>query len=83
MAVLDFPASTIDQVIEKVLDMDKAQNSNNMLMEALQKVLPNEEALILAGGELHNMPKLWRLDFGVQNPRNWHGQAPEQTHSYR
>ena len=36
LVVLDFGTSTIDQVIDKVLDMDWAQHSNNMIMGALQ-----------------------------------------------
>ena len=45
LAVLDFTKSTIDQVIEKVLDMDRLWNSNNMSMEALQKALLTKEEL--------------------------------------
>ena len=45
LVVLDFRTSTINQIIDRVLDMDRAQNGNNMLMGALQRVLPKEEDL--------------------------------------
>ena len=45
LAVLDFKTSMIDQVIYQMLDMDRTQNCNNMLMGALQWALPKEEDL--------------------------------------
>ena len=45
LSVLDFQTNTIDQVIDRVLEIDRAQNSNYMAMGALQRALPREEDL--------------------------------------
>ena len=45
LAVLDFRMSTIDEVIDRVFDMDSAQNGNCMAMGTLQRALPKEEEL--------------------------------------
>ena len=45
LAVLDLSTSTIDQVIDWVLDMDQAHIGNHMVMGALQRKLPKEEDL--------------------------------------
>ena len=45
LAILDFQTNTIDQVIYRVLEMDRAQNNNYMAMGALQRVLPREKDL--------------------------------------
>ena len=45
LAVLDFRTSIVDDVIEQVLEMDRAQNNNYMAMRALKHALPREEEL--------------------------------------
>ena len=45
LVVLDFKTSTIDQVIYRVLDMDRAQNGNHLSMRALQQALSTKEDL--------------------------------------
>ena len=42
LAILDFQTNTIDQVIYRVLEMDRAQNNNYMAMGALQRTMPKE-----------------------------------------
>ena len=36
LSVFDFRTNTIDEVVDRVLEMDRAQNSNHMAMGALQ-----------------------------------------------
>ena len=45
LAVLDFKTDTIEQVIDRVLDMAKAHNRNKMSMASLQSVLQKEQEL--------------------------------------
>ena len=45
LVVLDFRTSTIDEVTDRVPDMDRAQNGNYMAMGALQCALPRKEEL--------------------------------------
>ena len=45
LVVLDFRTSTINLVIDRVLNMDRAQNNNIMLMGTFQRALPKEEEL--------------------------------------
>ena len=45
LVVPHFKANTLEQVIDRVIDMDRTQNSNTMLMEALRRALPKEEKL--------------------------------------
>ena len=45
LVFLDFTTNNIDQVIDRVLDMDQAQNCNTMMMGTLQRALSKEEEL--------------------------------------
>ena len=45
LAVVDFKTNTIDQVIDRVLNMERAQNGNHLTMRTLQQALPTEEDL--------------------------------------
>ena len=54
--------STIKQVIDKVCDMDRAQNSNNMIMGALQRALPKSPSSLV-----HNLPEPRPFKSGMHN----------------
>ena len=45
LVVLDFWTSTIDEVIDRVRDMDRALNEDYTVTGALQCTLPREEDL--------------------------------------
>ena len=55
LVVLDFRTSTVDKVIDRVLEMDRAQNGNYIAMGALQRALPWEEELRFRQGVQYTM----------------------------